>query len=467
MTLNGTVGASNTNHGPTLQFSHNGTNNRQFVIGSSGSGEKFDFGYSDSDLGNTTHNPHHGIAGYVGTTWMTARNTGRIGFGWEGDWGAYGANSEPLHPFHFIGSHQNGHTYLFRNNGGADGSGAIFVNTTGNHSWGIVTEFRIDGTGGDRPSILFSHGYNTNTWSVGFGYADDNFRINQNHGHRNGGWGTERFSITTSGTPYFNGSVAWYAGNDGSGSGLDADLLDGMNATSGVTGSTVVARDGNGYIYANHINFNTSETENPSISSFLTSNGDGWSRKSSKAHVRSQLGLVWGSSGKGTTNIAFASTANSDSGFYDVYNDGTPTGTWYSMVNMAHYGGNHGHQIAGSFYSAGDLYNRNNSNTTFSGWTKIWNAANDGSGSGLDADLLDGLDSTRLLRFVSTFGSGQDWDSLANTSYTMRADEPQNGMGGTGAPGNYPYGQVWSSKTVNHNFQLYAAHTASARLRDA
>ena len=71
-------------------------------------------------------------------------------------------------------------------------------------------------------------------------------------------------------------------------------------------------------------------------------------------------------------------------------NNGTPTGTWYSMVNMAHYGSNHGHQIAGSFYSAGDLYNRNNSNTSLSAWAKIWNTANDGSGSGLDADLLDG-----------------------------------------------------------------------------
>ena len=65
-----------------------------------------------------------------------------------------------------------------------------------------------------------------------------------------------------------------------------------ITASTGVNANNIVQRDGSGYIYANHINFNTGETENPSISSFITSNGDGWSRKSSKAHVVSQLGVV-------------------------------------------------------------------------------------------------------------------------------------------------------------------------------
>ncbi len=67
-----------------------------------------------------------------------------------------------------------------------------------------------------------------------------------------------------------------------------------VGADTGVTASRLVQRDGNGYIYANHINFNTSESENPTISSFITSNGDGWSRKSSIAHVRNQLGNYGG-----------------------------------------------------------------------------------------------------------------------------------------------------------------------------
>ena len=65
----------------------------------------------------------------------------------------------------------------------------------------------------------------------------------------------------------------------------------GFSYGTGVTANYVVQRDANGYMYANHINFSTSETENPSINSFFVSNGDGWSRKASVAHVKSQLGL--------------------------------------------------------------------------------------------------------------------------------------------------------------------------------
>ena len=80
------------------------------------------------------------------------------------------------------------------------------INQYGNHSWGIVHEFRVGDrssqsvpSGTDRPSILFSSGYNSTTWSVGFGYVDNDFRIKQNHGHINQSWGTERFRINTSG----------------------------------------------------------------------------------------------------------------------------------------------------------------------------------------------------------------------------------------------------------------------------
>jgi len=126
----------------------------------------------------------------------------------------------------------------------------------------------------------------------------------------------------------------WGSGNDGAGSGLDADLLDGIDSAR--------------VVYAS------------------------------------------GTNAMGVSRVGFASLTNSRAGFYDIHNSGTPTGTWYSLVNMPHSSANHGHQIAGSFYSAGDIYNRNNNNTTLSAWAKIWNTVNDGAGSGLDADLLDG-----------------------------------------------------------------------------
>ena len=88
------------------------------------------------------------------------------------------------------------------------------INQYGNHSWGIVHEFRVGDrstqsvpSGTDRPSILFSSGYNTTTWSVGFGYVDNDFRIKQNHGHINQSWGTERFRINTSGEVFIGNSL--------------------------------------------------------------------------------------------------------------------------------------------------------------------------------------------------------------------------------------------------------------------
>ncbi|MDO8571668.1 MAG: hypothetical protein Q7R79_03230, partial [bacterium] len=81
-----------------------------------------------------------------------------------------------------------------------NGVGLLVRNEYGDHSWGIVSEFRVDGKNGDKPSILFSNGTNNTTWSVGYGTnQDDSFRIRQNHGYRNNNWGTERFKIDTSG----------------------------------------------------------------------------------------------------------------------------------------------------------------------------------------------------------------------------------------------------------------------------
>ena len=82
------------------------------------------------------------------------------------------------------------------------------INSFGNHSWGITAEFRVEANGGgDSPSILFSQGYNSNTWSAGFGYADTGlFRINYDHGYRNGSWGNTAFYIDRGSNTYSNGS---------------------------------------------------------------------------------------------------------------------------------------------------------------------------------------------------------------------------------------------------------------------
>jgi hypothetical protein len=72
VSLNHTV-TSNASHGPTLQFTCNGTGN-QFVIGTNGTGTQLDIGTSS----NGSWNPHNGIADYLGITGFRMDTSGNV-----------------------------------------------------------------------------------------------------------------------------------------------------------------------------------------------------------------------------------------------------------------------------------------------------------------------------------------------------------------------------------------------------
>ena len=72
LTLNHTQ-TSNASHGPTIQFTHY-TADKQWVIGTNGTGTQMDFGYSS----NTNRNPHNGIDNYQGNTYLRISNSGNI-----------------------------------------------------------------------------------------------------------------------------------------------------------------------------------------------------------------------------------------------------------------------------------------------------------------------------------------------------------------------------------------------------
>ena len=125
-----------------------------------------------------------------------------------------GAQVEPNGRFHnLVSSGTAMHVVRSGSAGTATNSyTALFEQTHGNHSWGIVSEFRVGASGGsDHPSILFSNGFNNDTWSVGFGYTDSNFRINRDHGWRNQQWGTTLMIMDRSGNVTFSGNVTAYS----------------------------------------------------------------------------------------------------------------------------------------------------------------------------------------------------------------------------------------------------------------
>lgn len=76
-------------------------------------------------------------------------------------------------------------------------------------------------------------------------------------------------------------------------------------------------------------------------------------------------------------------------------NGNNPTNEHYAITTFGN-GSNVTGQIAAHFQT-GQLYSRGY-NSSFSSWRKIWNDANDGSGSGLDADTVDGIQASSFLR---------------------------------------------------------------------
>jgi len=238
------------------------------------------------------------------------------------------------------------------------------------------------------------HNDSTNTWH----FCSDTT-------YKNGG-----NSIVYAGSFSAGGSTVWHAGNDGAGSGLDADTIDGIQADR----------------------------------------------------------IPYGSNNLGTT--ANTNTAqNLRSGFFDVFGtaNNAPTNTWYSFINIRHTNSTNGwgHQIAGSFYDNGDLYNRHYDSGSYAGWTKIWNAANDGAGSGLDADLLDG---SQKSAFVcdrgSALGASTSWDITEPGMYGVVSSSTYTGTNNpeSAIPGIYRYGVLTVFEANGNGLcQLYTPHTGN------
>jgi len=259
--------------------------------------------------------------------------------------------------------------------------GSYYAPVAGSTSFRPVTA-GLYGTG-HGGSLLPIWQYNSAHHGYGFGYVEgnpDSFRFDVTNNLVSG---TPDFEISEN-VARVNGNTVWHAGNDGSGSGLDADTVDGVQADR----------------------------------------------------------IPFGQNATGTNNTQPSQTLKS--GFYDIYNNNTPTATWYSYVNIRHnnVSNNHGHQIAGSFYD-NNLWNRNINNGTFGSWSKSWSSANDGSGSGLDADLLDGNHGSHYLNY----------NNLTNTPTI-----PTNNNQLTNGAGFLTNG---SSETITYVYRIHSSDSTS------
>lgn len=145
------------------------------------------------------------------------------------------------------------------------------------------------------------------------------------------------------------GNKYWHAGNDGNGSGLDADLLEGYHANVSATVDTIALRDSSG---------------NLSISNTLNFNG----------------------------GTGFAIKDES--------------GTWYQKIATADITDLSVHRFTFSERQGTDpyieLFGVDGNGELYAKGNKVWHAGNDGTGSGLDADLLEGYHASQTVGAANT-----------------------------------------------------------------
>ena len=211
---------------------------------------------------------------------------------------------------------------------------------------------------------------------------------------------------------------------DGSGSGLDADNLDGRTwSSTRNSANTLVTRDGNGYTQLGWIN-TTSGATSSTINKIYCSQDD-YIRYLTPANFISQLGL-WTSGNDGPSSGLDADTVDGIQASSFIRNDTSNSVTNYankvtffsntnaattsgSQASLECYSSGAGNDAFMAFHVGGDYATYfgldGDTNDLFvGGWSKgasrykIWHAGNDGSSSGLDADTLDGVQGSSYLR---------------------------------------------------------------------
>jgi hypothetical protein len=180
----------------------------------------------------------------------------------------------------------------------------------------------------------------------------------------------------------------WHSGNDGAGSGLDADLLDGLSSASFI--------------------------QTPGSSSTFISSNSGGAVNPDNTTVN---GLYY------CTSISLF---------------GQTDGALYSQAYNSDWQG----QIFQD-YRTGQLALRGKNAGTWQGWRTNWDSGNDGAGSGLDADLLDGIDSSQFLR--SDANDSFSGEITMSTQKALIASDYGHGIYGVYSPTRYQH--VWSMGT--------------------
>ncbi len=178
---------------------------------------------------------------------------------------------------------------------------------------------------------------------------------------------TENDAVENSVTPPV--SKVWHSTNDGAGSGLDADLLDGVQSSSFLRSDATDT--------ATRIN-------SPIFSGNISTSGDG--QNNYPFRLTSDYNSYMVAAASNTWGLFWAGNVNAR---YGTNGNGGPGNIWSNSANPNEFCFVGGDSTAWTVQgSSGDTWQKGTARTADQGI--LWGASNDGSGSGLDADLLDG-----------------------------------------------------------------------------
>ena len=106
---------------------------------------------------------------------------------------------------------------------------------------------------------------------------------------------------------------------DGSGSGLDADNLDGRTWSTSASNSTIVSRNGSGYVFANYFNTTANDVSSGVTKVMVETGNDNYIRHGSAAAIRTFINVA-----DGATNVTNNNQLTNGAGY--VTTSGGPTG---------------------------------------------------------------------------------------------------------------------------------------------
>jgi hypothetical protein len=208
--------------------------------------------------------------------------------------------------------------------------------------------------------------------------AENGFQVAASNDNWATGYAGTKKTIIDYGGIRYDGNYVWHSGNFNpssylttSGKAADSDKLDGLDLHTGRNNQAnkVVRTDVNGYINFGWINTTSGNTTN-TITDFYVNTNDGYIRKATKAHVKSQLGL--GSAAYVATST-FAPAAH-------THDWGSITDKPSTFAPSAHT------HLAADITDAGDIFVKGIINVTVSNDTLTFTANN---GATFDRSISD------------------------------------------------------------------------------